>query len=109
MRREPPSAERHARWCERDLIVTYSIGRPFLNVSLTRGPHYPAHMVLFSFVDEIQSHVELVPVASSAVVLVDKFLKAVEFVDSHKNLFASFSMSWMSFFSSSFGIRASFL
>ena len=25
MRREPPSAERHARWCERDLIVTYSI------------------------------------------------------------------------------------
>ena len=27
MRREPPSAERHARWCERDLIVTYSIFR----------------------------------------------------------------------------------
>ena len=25
MRREPPSAERHARWCERDLIVTYSM------------------------------------------------------------------------------------
>ena len=24
-RREPPSAERHARWCERGLIATYSI------------------------------------------------------------------------------------
>ena len=27
---EPPSAERHTGWCERDLNVTYSIGQYFM-------------------------------------------------------------------------------